>query len=126
MSNVALIMSRRSRLLKPERGFKQGMCALQTKYNGQPAVVACGSNHSVLISRRGELFTWGLSSSGELGHEETPIDLNVPRQVYIEPMIEAYPFCAHYVLISRAGPINLIAPYVLEQCTAFVNIPVLF
>ncbi|CAL8465368.1 g4904 [Coccomyxa elongata] len=52
-----------------------------SKHNGQPAVVACGSNHSILISRRGELFTWGLASSGELGHSETPIDLNVPRQV---------------------------------------------
>ena len=32
------------------------------------AVVHAGSSHSVAISRRGELFTWGLSSSGELGH----------------------------------------------------------
>jgi E3 ubiquitin-protein ligase HERC3 len=32
------------------------------------AVVHAGSSHSMAISRRGELFTWGLSSSGELGH----------------------------------------------------------
>jgi alpha-tubulin suppressor-like RCC1 family protein len=54
---------------------------LQSPLNGQPAVVACGANHSALISRRGEMFTWGLSSSGELGHRDTPIDLNFPHQV---------------------------------------------
>jgi len=47
-----------------------------------PAVVMCGSNHSGSISRRGELFTWGLASSGELGHGGwTPIETNIPSQV---------------------------------------------
>ncbi|KAK9805565.1 hypothetical protein WJX72_005277 [[Myrmecia] bisecta] len=49
---------------------------------GHPAVVTCGSSHSGLISRRGELFTWGLASSGELGHGGwTPIEVQIPRQV---------------------------------------------
>jgi len=47
-----------------------------------PAVVACGASHTGSISRRGELFTWGLASSGELGHGGwTPIEVNLPTQV---------------------------------------------
>jgi len=47
-----------------------------------PAVVACGSSHTCSISRRGELFTWGLASSGELGHGGwTPIEMNFPSLV---------------------------------------------
>jgi len=34
------------------------------------AVVACGTDHTATISRRGQLFTWGLGNSGELAHEE--------------------------------------------------------
>lgn len=34
------------------------------------AVVACGSDHTATISRRGQLFTWGLGNSGELGQEQ--------------------------------------------------------
>jgi len=46
-----------------------------------PAVVMCGSSHTALISRKGELFTWGLASSGELGHGGwTPIEISTPRQ----------------------------------------------
>ncbi|KAI3428492.1 hypothetical protein D9Q98_007317 [Chlorella vulgaris] len=46
------------------------------------AVVAAGSSHSASISRRGELYTWGLASSGELGHGGwTPIEVAVPRMI---------------------------------------------
>lgn len=56
-------------------------------YQGQPddihlAVVSAGSSHSASISRRGELYTWGLASSGELGHGGwTPIEVSVPRMI---------------------------------------------
>ena len=67
-------------------GADTGGCPMhareQSQQNGLPAVVACGANHSMLISRRGELFTWGLCSSGELGHRDTPIDLNTPHQAW--------------------------------------------
>ncbi|CAL5222111.1 g4423 [Coccomyxa viridis] len=49
--------------------------------NGRAAVVAAGSNHNLLITRRGEIFAWGLSSSGELGQRDTPIDQAWPVQV---------------------------------------------
>ena len=42
--------------------------------------VACGSSHNAVITSSGQLFTWGLASSGELGHGGwTPIELNVPK-----------------------------------------------
>jgi hypothetical protein len=34
-----------------------------------PAVVACGSEYTASITRRGQLLTWGLGSRGELGHD---------------------------------------------------------
>ena len=36
----------------------------------RPAVMACGKEHSAAISGRGQLFTWGLAASGELGRSE--------------------------------------------------------
>ena len=54
---------------------------VQTSKNGRAAVVAAGSNHNLLITRRGEIFAWGLSSSGELGQRDTPIDQAWPVQV---------------------------------------------
>ena len=45
-------------------------------------VVACGASHSAAVTRSGAIYTWGLASSGELGHGGwTPIEVNVPRQV---------------------------------------------
>lgn len=70
----------------------QRVCAVERDakvplYQGTPddihlAVVSAGSSHSASISRRGELYTWGLASSGELGHGGwTPIEVNVPRMI---------------------------------------------
>ncbi|QDZ20980.1 regulator of chromosome condensation 1-like protein [Chloropicon primus] len=42
--------------------------------------VACGSSHNAVITASGSMYSWGLASSGELGHGGwTPIDLNVPK-----------------------------------------------
>eukprot|EP00877_Chromochloris_zofingiensis_P012093 jgi/Chrzof1/7137/Cz02g12140.t1 len=35
-----------------------------------PAVVTCGTDNSAAITRRGQLFTWGLGNRGELGHDQ--------------------------------------------------------
>ncbi len=46
-----------------------------------PAVVACGAHHSTAISRKGELYAWGLGCHGELGLGRWgPIELALPRQ----------------------------------------------
>ena len=47
-----------------------------------PLAIACGSSHNAAISRSGQLYTWGLASSGELGHGGwTPIELNIPKHL---------------------------------------------
>ncbi len=44
--------------------------------------VHCGSSHCAALCADGRLFTWGLASSGELGHGGwTPIEVDVPRCV---------------------------------------------
>ncbi len=49
-----------------------------------PAVVACGSHHTASISRRGQLFTWGMGNSGELGHGEAAfLETPVPKRSYL-------------------------------------------
>lgn len=45
------------------------------------AVVASGAHHTTAISRKGELYSWGLGSNGELGLGRWgPIELTLPRQ----------------------------------------------
>ncbi|MEW5306216.1 MAG: hypothetical protein WDW38_009071 [Sanguina aurantia] len=53
-----------------------------------PAVVAGGNHHSASISRRGELFMWGLGSHGELGlgHWRS-FEVNIPRQCIADTRI---------------------------------------
>lgn len=81
-------------------------------YKGQPddihlAVVAGGSSHAASISRRGELYTWGLASSGELGHGGwTPIEVAVPRMVGSLGRTRVVSVCAganHTMAISETG-----------------------
>jgi E3 ubiquitin-protein ligase HERC3 len=73
----------------------------------QLAVVSAGSSHSASISRRGELYTWGLASSGELGHGGwTPIEVPVPRMVASLGRTRVVSVCAganHTLAISEAG-----------------------
>lgn len=73
-----------------------------------PAVVTCGSSHTATISRKGELFTWGLASSGELGHGGwTPIEVNLPRQCLLpNPRIRVVSICCgsnHTLAIAENG-----------------------
>ncbi|XP_047319627.1 PH, RCC1 and FYVE domains-containing protein 1-like isoform X2 [Impatiens glandulifera] len=43
-------------------------------------LIACGVRHSALVSKQGELFTWGEASGGRLGHG-VDRDINQPRLV---------------------------------------------
>jgi alpha-tubulin suppressor-like RCC1 family protein len=52
------------------------------KRDNIPSAIACGSSHNAVISSTGALYTWGLASSGELGHGGwTPIELSIPKQL---------------------------------------------
>lgn len=33
-----------------------------------PVSVTCGSNHTAVITRRGDLISWGMGTSGQTGH----------------------------------------------------------
>jgi hypothetical protein len=67
----ALLFSAAS-LQKPDSAWRVYIC-LQDDPDMEeeitPAVVACGSEYTASITRRGQLLTWGLGSRGELGHE---------------------------------------------------------
>jgi alpha-tubulin suppressor-like RCC1 family protein len=46
------------------------------------ASIECGGSHCAALTTSGQLLTWGLASSGELGHGGwTPIEVEVPRPV---------------------------------------------
>lgn len=46
--------------------------------------IALGGSHCVALSRDGGVISWGLASSGELGYTgNTPIEVNVPRRVFV-------------------------------------------
>ena len=71
------------------------------------AVVHAGLSHSMAISRRGELFTWGLSSSGELGHGTwSPTEVSIPKLVTSFGKTRIVSVCAgsnHTLAISEVG-----------------------
>lgn len=70
-------------------------------------VVACGASHSACVTRAGALYTWGLASSGELGHGGwTPIEVNVPRQVSIVAGVRVVDVACganHTLVVSEEG-----------------------
>ncbi|GFR43779.1 hypothetical protein Agub_g4893 [Astrephomene gubernaculifera] len=70
-----------------------------------PAVVACGSSHTASISRRGELFMWGLGSNGELGLGQwSPLEVAMPRQCFVQTRIVSIAAGAHHTLaIAETG-----------------------
>ena len=71
-----------------------------------PAVVACGSHHSTCISRRGELFSWGLAKNGELGQGRwTPIEVAIPKQCPLPQVRIVSVACgaSHTLAIGESG-----------------------
>ena len=71
-----------------------------------PAVVACGAHHSTAISRKGELYSWGLGCNGELGLGRWgPIELTMPRQCSMPHMRIVSVACGanHTLAIAETG-----------------------
>ncbi|GMH39002.1 hypothetical protein BSKO_06900 [Bryopsis sp. KO-2023] len=47
-----------------------------------PAVVSCGASHTISISRKGTLYGWGLTTSGELGLGTTAhMEIFIPKRI---------------------------------------------
>ncbi|KAG8012939.1 E3 ISG15--protein ligase HERC5 [Nibea albiflora] len=43
--------------------------------------VSCGSRHSVVLTKDGQVFTWGQNSRGQLGLETSGLDVKTPQHV---------------------------------------------
>ena len=69
--------------------------------------VRCGASHCAALSPDGVLLTWGLASSGELGHGGwTPIEVDVPRAVASMSSVKVAQVAAganHTVAVSETG-----------------------
>jgi E3 ubiquitin-protein ligase HERC3 len=92
-----------------EKVEKQSLIDLYkgTKNDVRLAVVQAGSCHSAAISRRGELFMWGLASSGELGQGSwSPTEVGIPRLISGLGRTRIVSVCAganHTLAISESG-----------------------
>ena len=69
--------------------------------------VRCGASHCAALTPDGTLLTWGLASSGELGHGGwTPIEVDVPRAVASMASTRVAQVAAganHTVAVSETG-----------------------
>lgn len=69
--------------------------------------ISCGASHCAALDPDGVLLTWGLASSGELGHGGwTPIEVDVPRQVASMAAVKVKQVAAganHTVVVSQGG-----------------------
>ena len=63
------------------RGPRPAPPAAAVSARHPPAVVVCGHSHTLSLSRRGEVFSWGLASSGELGYPGAGVEAPLPRRV---------------------------------------------
>lgn len=70
------------------------------------AVVSCGSHHSACMSRRGELFSWGLGRSGELGQGQwAKLEVTTPFQCQLPHVRVVSVSCgaSHTLAIGESG-----------------------
>jgi alpha-tubulin suppressor-like RCC1 family protein len=69
--------------------------------------VSCGSHFSLAVSESGELFSWGSSSKGALGHEDC-LDEESPRVInFFRGKFKVVQIAcgeAHVVAVTQSGP----------------------
>lgn len=53
---------------------------LDLPQGAEAAQASCGSRHTAVVTRTGELYTWGWGKYGQLGHQDTT-SLDRPRRV---------------------------------------------
>lgn len=70
------------------------------------AVVACGSQHSACMSRRGELFLFGLGKNGQLGQGQwSRLEQSIPKQCHLPQVRIVSVTCgaSHTLAIAESG-----------------------
>jgi alpha-tubulin suppressor-like RCC1 family protein len=48
-----------------------------------PVSVTCGSNHTAVITRRGDLIAWGMGTSGQTGHGRMACDVRLHATISV-------------------------------------------
>uniref|UniRef100_A0A1I7XCX1 BTB domain-containing protein n=1 Tax=Heterorhabditis bacteriophora TaxID=37862 RepID=A0A1I7XCX1_HETBA len=68
--------------------------------------VACGGHHSAAITDRGEVFTWGLNSSGQLGIGSV-VNQDSPRLVFLHNRFLRSVACGHNstMVLTESGDV---------------------
>ncbi|KAG1671551.1 hypothetical protein FOA52_011273 [Chlamydomonas sp. UWO 241] len=87
-------------------GFRPCQDAPATEEETMAAVVSSGAHHSMAMSRRGELFSWGLCRSGALGQGAWgPLELSRPRQCHLPHVRIVAVSCgaSHTLAIGESG-----------------------
>jgi len=87
-------------------GFRQSQQSSELEEETMAAVVACGSHHSMCMSRRGELYSWGLCRAGELGQGAwAPLEVPRPRQCQLsyDRIISVSCGASHTLAIGESG-----------------------
>jgi hypothetical protein len=68
--------------------------------------ISCGGDHSLVLSKNGEVYSFGWGEYGQLGHNNT-VSLNVPRKIALNDVIVqvAAGGYAHSLLLNDKGEV---------------------
>jgi len=72
--------------LPAERAFKTFMTPQMVVRHQSISQIACGGNHSVVLLDSGEVFSWGESENGALGHGKLVDNCGQPRKLDTLPV----------------------------------------
>jgi E3 ubiquitin-protein ligase HERC4 len=62
--------------------------------------VATGENFSLALSQKGEVYSWGINSDGQLGHGHKS-DIKIPKKIHLDSkVIDIACGDSHSVLLS--------------------------
>ena len=67
--------------------------------------ISCGGNHTVALSKKGEVYTWGMNNKGELGHGDN-VSRDIPTKVKGLDGVVVIEICScgnHTVVLTDKG-----------------------
>jgi hypothetical protein len=75
---------------------------------GKAKAIACGGNHSFVLTENEKVFSWGLNKSGQLGHGDYEFCVE-PTQVFIDqPIVKICCGAYHTLLLSKEEDIFIL------------------